>query len=70
VSEVLSFDWGTTIIGVLEVNTEIFTPYRGGRIADGVRRVIECSGTIVSFNGNSYDLPKMAEYLGVASTEG
>jgi hypothetical protein len=67
VNAVLSFDWGTTIVGVLDVNAGIYTPYRGSKIIEGVLRLTECIGTIVSFNGNSYDLPKMAEYIGMTS---
>jgi hypothetical protein len=62
---VLSFDWGTAIIGVLDVNTGIYTPYRGSNIIVGVLRIADCIGIIVSFNGNSYDLPKMADYVGM-----
>jgi hypothetical protein len=61
--EVLSFDWGTTIIGVLDVNTDIYTPYCGASRIDGVRRIASCCGTVVSFNGNLYDLPQMAKFL-------
>jgi hypothetical protein len=67
--EVLSFDWGTTIIGVLDVNTDIYTPYCGASRIDGVRRIASCCGTAVSFNGNLYDLPQMAKFLGLASAE-
>ena len=69
-NEVLSFDWGTAIIGVLDVDTELYTPYSGRRIVEGVQRVTECDGIVVSFNGNLYDLPKMAESLGLADTGG
>src|ERR1700676_5119678 len=61
--EVLSFDWGTTIIGVLDVNTDIYTPYCG------VSRIASCCGTVVSFNGHLYDLPQMAKFLGLVSAE-
>ncbi len=68
-SEVLSFDWGTTIVGVLDVHTAIYTPYHGTTQIEGARRIVSCCGTIVSFNGNLYDLPQIARILGLASAE-
>jgi hypothetical protein len=67
--EVVSFDWGTTIVGVLDVHTDIYTPYRGTRLIDGARRVAGCRGTVVSFNGNLCDLAKVAEILGLPPSE-
>lgn len=62
--EVLAFDVGDDIVGVLDVNTGGYTPYRGDRIAEGAQRIIDCRGVIVSYNGDLYDLPKLAEFLG------
>ena len=53
--EVLAFDTGTTIVGVLDLNTGIYTPYRKHGEppwTKGAERVIECDGIVVSFNGN------------------
>lgn len=61
--DVLAFDVGQNIVGVLDLVTERYTPYRGSCKIDGARRVIECEGTIVSFNGCEYDLPKLIKLL-------
>ena len=61
--EVIAFDYGVDIVGVLDVNTGDYTPYRGDRMVEGIRRVINCEGAIVSYNGDHYDLPKMAKHL-------
>jgi hypothetical protein len=65
--EVLSFDWGTTVVGVLDVKTGVYTPYRGTHRIDGAQRIVGCRGRIVSFNGNSCDLPQIATIIGLAS---
>ena len=65
--EVLSFDWGTTVVGVLDVKTGLYTPYRGTHRIDGAQRIVGCRGRVVSFNGNSCDLPQIATIIGLAS---
>jgi hypothetical protein len=63
-NEVLAFDWGTTIVGVLDVHTDVYTPYRGKeRMIEGAKRILSAVGTIVSFNGIDCDLPKLFELL-------
>jgi hypothetical protein len=66
--EVLAFDWGTTVVGVLDVITGIYTPYRGTQRVEGAQRIVGCRGSIVSFNGNSRDLREIATILGLASS--
>ena len=61
--EIMAFDWGESIVGVLDVSTGTYLPYRGDRMADGARRVFDCEGIIVSFNGNEFDLRKLKELL-------
>ena len=61
--DVLAFDVGQSIVGVLDLVTERYRPYRGSRKIDGARRVIECEGTIVSYNGCKYDLPELAKLV-------
>jgi len=63
IGEVLAFDWGTDIVGVLDVCTGLYSSYRGRRMSDGARRVFDCAGTIVSYNGARCDLQKLAELL-------
>ena len=70
--EVLAFDTGTTIVGVLDLNTGIYTAYRKHGEppwTKGAERVIECDGIVVSFNGNRYDLPHLAGITGVEAAD-
>ena len=68
-NEALAFDWGTAIVGILDVNTEIYTAYRGtAHMIDGAKRVLSAEGTIVSFNGTACDLPKLFELLQLHET--
>ena len=60
---VLAFDVGVDIVGVLDLNTGEYIPYRGDRMAKGARRIINCEGSIVSYNGDRYDSPKLSEIL-------
>ena len=67
-NEVLTFDWGTNIVGILDVKTQIYIPYRSGKeMIKGAERIISSVGTIVSFNGNSRDLPELSKILGLSS---
>jgi hypothetical protein len=67
-AEVLAFDWGVSVIGVLDVNSNAYTAYRyGDDMAEGAKRVISTPGTIVSFNGNRRDLVEIAKLLGFSS---
>lgn len=63
--ETLSIDWGTGIVGVLDIATGIYVSYRHDRIIEGARRISLCTGAIVTFNGNRYDIPATAKALGV-----
>ena len=63
--EVLTFDIGENLVGVLDVNTGEYTSYRGDEKVDGARRVIACEGIIVSFNGTCCDLPSLVRILGL-----
>ena len=63
-NEVLAFDWGIDIVGVLDVRTGVYTAYRGkDQMVEGGKRVVFAEGSIVSFAGNSRDLPKLFELL-------
>jgi hypothetical protein len=63
-AEVLAFDWGIEIVGVLDINADIYRPYRtrGERI-EGAKRIVDCDGIIVSFNGLGRDLPELSKLL-------
>ena len=65
-NDVLAFDWGTSIVGVLDVNADRYRAYRTSeeRIA-GARRIVDCAGTIVSFNGCGRDLLEFSKILGL-----
>ena len=62
-NEILAFDVGTGIVGVLDVQTGSYAAYRGQDMLLGARRVFDCEGVIISFNGNRYDLPELAKRL-------
>jgi len=67
-SEVLAFDWGTSIVGVLDVNADRYRAYRTREErVEGAKRVVDCAGTIVSFNGRGRDLLELSKILGLAS---
>jgi hypothetical protein len=62
--EILAFDWGTTIVGILDVNSNEYTAYRHrSEMPDGARRIFFAIGTIVSFNGDRRDLVELAKLL-------
>lgn len=62
-NEILAFDVGTGIVGVLDIRTGSYSAYRGQDMLLGARRVFDCEGTIISFNGNTYDLPELVKRL-------
>lgn len=62
-NEILAFDVGTGIVGVLDVQTGSYAAYRGQDMPFGARRIFECEGIIISFNGNMYDLPELTKRL-------
>jgi hypothetical protein len=67
-SEVLAFDWGTSIVGVLNVKNDLYRAYRTRveRIA-GAKRIADCAGIIVSFNGRGRDLLELSKLLSLPS---
>jgi hypothetical protein len=67
-ADVLAFDWGTDIIGVLDVNTDVYRASRSRteRVA-AARGIVECTGIIVSFNGWGRDLLEMSKLLALPS---
>ena len=68
-AEILAFDVGDDIVGILDLKTGHYDPYRGKRNTLGAQRLIDCRGVIVSFNGSRYDVPKLAKLLGKASVD-
>ena len=66
-TEVLAFDWGINIIGVLDVNSNEYVPYYGEEMIQGARRIVSSLGTIVSFNGDERDLSEISKILGLSS---
>jgi len=66
--DVLAFDWGIDIVGVLDVIANIYRAYRTRteRI-EGAQRIVECTGIIVSFNGSARDLLELSKLLGRTS---
>lgn len=67
-NEVLVFDWGTTIVGILDINSDLYVPYRHSeKMREAANRIISSAGTIVSFNGNARDLVELSKMLGLES---
>ena len=68
--EVLAFDWGTTVVGVLDVGNNVYTPYHcREEMIHGAERIVSFQGTIVSFNGTGYDLIEISRLLGIPSVQ-
>ena len=65
-TELLAFDVGVDIVGILDLRTDAYVCYRGPRRCGGARRILDCDGVVISFNGIRYDLPKLTKIVGVA----
>jgi hypothetical protein len=63
-TDVFAFDWGINIVGVLDINADVYRAYRtrNERI-EGAKRIVECAGIIVSFNGYGRDLVELSKIL-------
>ena len=68
-TELLAFDVGIDIVGILDLRTDAYVCFRGTRKPHGARRILDCDGVVVSFNGNRYDLRKLAKIVGVADAD-
>ena len=68
ITELLAFDVGIDIVGIIDLRTDAYACYRGARMPDGARRILGCDG-VVSFNGIRYDLPALAKIVGVADAD-
>jgi hypothetical protein len=69
-NEVLAFDWGETIVGILDVDRNVYTPYWYGKgMIEGAQRIAMSAGTIVSFNGNGRNLDEIAKLLSLPSKQ-
>ena len=67
--EILAFDYGQSIVGMIDLRTDSYSRYRGRRMIDGASRILDCEGIVISFNGTEYDLPKLATLIGVAEPD-
>jgi uncharacterized protein YprB with RNaseH-like and TPR domain len=54
----VTFDIGDDILGIYSVEDDKYIPYRGDKMKDAVRRLLEAS-EIVSYNGKGYDIEKI-----------
>ena len=64
--EILAFDYAQSMVGMIDLRTDSYSRYRGRCMVDGARRILDCEGTIISFNGAIYDLPELARIAGIA----
>ena len=62
----LAIDVGMSIVGILDLHTGEYTSFPGSRMAEGARRILECDGIVITFNGPLYDLPILAKLVGFA----
>ena len=68
-TELLAFDVGVDIVGILDLRTDAYVSFRGTRKPDGARRILDCDGVVISFNGIRYNLPELAKITGVADDD-
>lgn len=64
-TELLAFDVGQDIVGIIDLRTDAYHRYRGQRMPDGARRILDCDGVVISFNGIHYDSPELAKIVGI-----
>ena len=69
-TELLAFDIGDDIVGIIDLRTGAFDRYRGAHMREGAQRILDCDGIVISFNGTLYDLPQLARILGLAEWDG
>ncbi len=67
--EIVAFDYGGDIVGIIDVNTNAYTRYRGECMVEGAKRILSCDGVIISFNGTRCDLPMLASLAGFSASE-
>ncbi len=67
--EILAFDVGESMVGMIDLRADSYSRYKGRRMVDGARRILDCEGTIISFNGTIYDLPELARIAGIAEPD-
>lgn len=66
--EILVFDVGENIVGMIDLNTDTYSHYRGPRMVDGARRILDCQGIVISFNGSTgFDRQTLATLVGIAN---
>ena len=53
--ECLAFDVGDNNVGIIDLRTDAYVCYRGMDMPGGARRILDCDGVVISFNGNRYD---------------
>ena len=68
-TERLAFDVGVDIVGIIDLCTNVYASYRSLEMPDGARRILNCAGVVISFNGNLYDLPELAKILSIADAD-
>lgn len=61
--DTLIFDAGTHIVGIYSVRQDVYVPYEGNDIPDGIQRLIRAR-EIVSYNGDRYDLGQLNHLMG------
>ena len=65
----LAFDVGVDIVGIIDLRTDTYDCYRGPRMIEGARRILDCDGVVISFNGIRYDMPELAKIAGITDAD-
>lgn len=69
ITERLAFDVGDDIVGIIDLRSNAYASYRGPDMPDGARRILDCDGVVINFNGILYDLPELANIFGIADPD-
>lgn len=64
-NEILAFDVGIDIVGMIDLRTNSYFRYRGKGKVRGALRILDCVGIVISFNGTRYDLPELMKLTGL-----
>jgi len=67
--EIMAFDIGDDIVGIIDLKTDAYTRYRGECMVEGAKRILSCDGVIISFNGTRYDLPMLVRLAGPSASD-
>ena len=68
-TELLAFDVGDDIVGIIDLRTDTSDCYPDSRMADGADRILDCDDVVINFNGIRYDMPTFANIAGITDAD-